>query len=324
MRYRKLVAKDDSPLVSNVGFGCSGLGGIIFGDVSLDEAVDAVKKAIELGINYFDTSPFYGLTNSERVLGRCLKAAGVDREKIVVGTKVGRYGDREFDFSADRVTKCFGESLDRLGLDYVDIILCHDIEFIPDTSQIINETLPALRKLREQGKIKYIGVSGYPLPVLDEIVKKSGPGGVDLILTYCHYNLYDQSAEAYVREWKEKYGVTAINASALGMGLLTDNPPPAWHPAKTELKEAVNKAAATYKAEGKEIAKEALKYALSNQIFSSVLVGIKSSSEVEYAVEVENEVAKIEDSIAIPESVCSLFSNVETTWSSGVNPLGQV
>lgn len=91
------------------------------------EGIASVHEAFKLGINFFDTSPFYGATRSERVLGKAL--AGLPRDQIVVATKVGRYGAEEFDFSAERVTRCFHESLERLQLSYVDIVQCHDIEF---------------------------------------------------------------------------------------------------------------------------------------------------------------------------------------------------
>lgn len=96
-------------------------------DIDEDEGIAAVHEAFKLGVNFFDTSPFYGVTRSEAVLGRAL--ASLPRNEIIVATKVGRYGPEEFDFSAERVTKEFDASLARLGLDYVDILQCHDIEF---------------------------------------------------------------------------------------------------------------------------------------------------------------------------------------------------
>ena len=91
------------------------------------EGIAAVHEAFKLGVNLFDTSPFYGTTRSERVLGKAL--VGLPRDQIVVATKVGRYGAEDFDFSAERVTRCFHESLERLQLSYVDIVQCHDVEF---------------------------------------------------------------------------------------------------------------------------------------------------------------------------------------------------
>jgi len=111
-------------------------------EIDEDEGIAAVHEAFKLGINFFDTSPFYGVTRSEAVLGRAL--AGLPRNEILVATKVGRYGPEEFDLSSERVTKEFDASLARLGLDYVDILQCHDIEF-GDLDQVrgpCNHSLP--------------------------------------------------------------------------------------------------------------------------------------------------------------------------------------
>lgn len=113
--------------LSSVGFGASPLGNV-FGTVSEEQAFASVRLAFQSGINFFDTSPYYGGTLSEKVLGKSLKALAVPRDSYVVATKCGRYKDG-FDFSAERVTKSIYESLERLQLEYVDILQCHDIEF---------------------------------------------------------------------------------------------------------------------------------------------------------------------------------------------------
>ncbi|TYH94306.1 hypothetical protein ES332_A12G032100v1 [Gossypium tomentosum] len=141
--------------LGSVGFGASPLGSV-FGSVSESDAVASVLEAFRLGINFFDTSPYYGATLSEKMLGKGLKALGVPRSEYIVSTKCGRYREG-FDFSAERVTKSIDESLERLQLDYVDIFQCHDIEF-GSLDQVVNETIPALQKLKEAGKIRFIGV----------------------------------------------------------------------------------------------------------------------------------------------------------------------
>ncbi|KAJ3707365.1 hypothetical protein LUZ61_011070 [Rhynchospora tenuis] len=153
--------------VSAVGLGASPLGHV-FGDVPLSVAIAAVRKALDLGINFFDTSPYYGGTVSETVLGQCFKAIGVPRDQIIVSTKCGRYREG-FDFSAERVTRSIDESLTRLGLDNVDILHCHDIEFV-SLDQIVNETIPALQKIKEKGKARFIGITGLPLNIYTYVV----------------------------------------------------------------------------------------------------------------------------------------------------------
>ena len=134
-----------------------------------DEGIRAVEAAFRRGINFYDTSPFYGDTRSETVLGKALKR--LPRDKVVVATKVGRYGQDTFDFSAARVTDSIYESLTRIQLDYVDIIQCHDIEF-GNLDQIIEETLPALAKLRENGVVRHIGITGLPLKIFTYILDR--------------------------------------------------------------------------------------------------------------------------------------------------------
>ncbi|KAB1213251.1 L-galactose dehydrogenase [Morella rubra] len=190
----------------------------------------AVREAFRLGINFFDTSPYYGETLSEKVLGKALKALGAPRQDYIVSTKCGRYIEG-FDFSAERVTRSIDESLARLQLDYVDILLCHDIEF-GSLDQVVNETMPALQKLKEAGKIRFIGVTGLPLEVFMYVLDRVPPGTVDVILSYCHYSINDSTLEDLLPYLKSK-GVGIITASPLAMGLLTESGPPRLAPSFT-------------------------------------------------------------------------------------------
>src|SRR5712691_1255098 len=110
--------------VSTLGFGASPLGSV-FRPIDEVEGIRTVHTALDLGINFIDVSPFYGLTRAEAVLGKAL--ATIPRDRYYLATKIGRYGQNEFDFSAPRVTASVDESLRRLGVDYVDLIQCHDI-----------------------------------------------------------------------------------------------------------------------------------------------------------------------------------------------------
>ncbi|KVI01865.1 L-galactose dehydrogenase [Cynara cardunculus var. scolymus] len=298
--------------LSCVGFGASPLGSV-FGPVSDEEAIATVREAFRLGINFFDTSPYYGGTLSEKALGKALKAVGVPREKYIVSTKCGRYKEG-FDFSAARVNKSIDESLERLQLEYVDILQCHDIEF-GSLDQIINETIPALQKLKEAGKIRFIGITGLPLGIFSYVLDRVPLGTVDVILSYCHYSINDTTLEDLLPYLKSK-GVGVISASPLAMGLLTESGPPEWHPASPELKAACQTAAAFCKKKGKDISKLAMQYSMSNKDISTVLVGMKSVEQVQVNVAAATEVEKDEQTLAEVEEILKPVKN--QTWPSGI------
>src|ERR1043166_2507405 len=141
-----------------LSFGASSLGQE-FRSVKLDEAMERVRVALDCGLNFIDTSPFYGRGMSEVLLGVALR--GVPRDSYTLCTKLGRYDLQHFDFSAKRVAESVDVSLHRLGTDHFDIVLCHDIEFV-EMQQIVDETIPALRQAQRQGKVRFIGFRGYP------------------------------------------------------------------------------------------------------------------------------------------------------------------
>ncbi len=252
--------------VSALGFGASPLGGV-FGDIDEAKGIRTVHAAIDLGINFFDVSPYYGLTWAETVLGKALKE--IPRDRYYVATKVGRYGADEFDFSARRVAVSVDESLARLNVDYVDLIQCHDIEF-GSLDQVIYETLPALRRLKEQGKVRFIGVTGLPLKIFRYILDRAQ---VDTILSYCHYCLNDTALDTLIPYLKEQ-GVGIINASPLSMGLLSNQGAPAWHPASDEIKTACAEAAAFCRKHGADISQVAIQFSLANRDLATTLVGM--------------------------------------------------
>ncbi len=271
MEYRKLGHTDLN--LSLIGFGASALGGV-FGNFDPGEGMRAVHLAVDSGINFFDSSPYYGITLSESRLGEALVGR---RQRVVLATKCGRYGLDEFDFSAKRVLASIDESLRRLQTDYVDLFQVHDVEF-GDVQQIIHETLPALRQLQQQGKARYIGITGYP-PKLLRRIAESTP--VDSILSYCHYNLLNRQMDEVLTPFTQERGIGLINASGLCMGLLTEQGPPDWHPAPREVRDAARKAAEFCRAHGIDISEVALRFCLDQPNVASTLIGIASTREVE-------------------------------------------
>jgi L-galactose dehydrogenase len=271
MDYRKL-GKTDLDL-SLVGFGTSILGDI-FGNIDFAEATRAIHLAVDSGINFFDSSPYYGITLAETRLGAALVGR---RDRAVVATKCGRYGLAEFDFSAKRVMASMDESLRRLQTDYIDLFQVHDVEF-GDLQQIIDETVPALRRLQEQGKARYIGITGYPPKALRHIAEAVP---VDSILSYCHYNLMNADMDDVLTEFARERGIGLINAAGLCMGILTENGPADWHPAPAEVRDAGRKAAKFCRAHGADIAELALRFCLDHPYVSSTLIGMATTQEVE-------------------------------------------
>ena len=263
--------------VSALGFGGSPLGGV-FGQVEEGDAIAAVHAALDAGVNFFDTSPYYALTKAETVLGRALR--GIGRDRYFLATKVGRYGADEFDFSAVRVKASIGESLNRLGVDYVDVIQCHDIEY-GSLDQVIGETLPALREMQRAGRVRFVGITGLPLKIFEKVLARAE---VDTILSYCRYSLNDTSLERILPFLEDK-GVGIVHAAPLAMGLLTDNWPPAWHPASREIQAACARAAAHCKERGRSLSRLAMQFALANQRLHTVVVGMASVAEVKANVE---------------------------------------
>jgi len=295
--------------VSPIGFGSSPLGGV-FGSIDESDGIKAVHEAFKSGINLFDTSPFYGLTRSEEVLGRAI--ADLPRRDIIVATKVGRYGETEFDFSAGRVTASVDESLKRLQIDYLDIVQCHDIEF-GNLEQIVSETLPALKKLKESGKVRAIGITGLPMWIYPYVLDRSKVE-LDLILSYCHNCLNDTTLRFLVPYFQVR-GVGIVNASALSMGLLTHSGGPAWHPAPEELKLAARRAAALCEERNAELPRLALQYALADRDMDSTLVGIDSVKTLRSCLSAATE--QIDEGLL--NDVLKIFEPVHNmTWRSGV------
>ncbi len=265
MNYRKLGRTGLN--VSVLGYGASSLGGV-FRNIDDSVGIRSVHASLDHGINFIDVSPYYGKTRAETVLGKALQ--GVSRDRYILATKVGQYGDGEFDFSAERVVRSLDESCARLGVDHIDILQCHDVEFA-EQSQIVNETIPALLKLKQAGRIGHVGITGLPLKVLVDVVAASGDA-IESVLSFCRFELNDSALADHVPFFLEK-GVGVINASPTGMGLLTERGVPDWHPATPRMVE-VSKLAVDYcKTAGVDLVKLAIQYSISHPGIASTLVG---------------------------------------------------
>ncbi|MEM8679385.1 MAG: aldo/keto reductase [Planctomycetota bacterium] len=269
--HKRRLGRTDMDL-SVLSYGASSLGQE-FRRIDLTEALTSVQMALELGINFIDTSPFYGRGLSEILLGRVLPE--IPRESFYLGTKLGRYSYEHFDFSAKRVVESVEVSMRRMGVDYLDIVLCHDIEYA-DLNQIVEVTLPALREEVSKGNVRYVGISGYPMKVFDHIIQHAP---IDVVLTYNHYTLQNDMALG-LAERCAAAGVGIMNAAPFAARLLTNATLPDWHKATPEVRRLARKAADHCREREVDIAQLALQFAIASPAFATCITGSASPARV--------------------------------------------
>lgn len=292
--------------VSEIGFGASPLGAV-YGVFSEADGITTVRTALDLGITFFDVAPYYGAMRAETVLGKALR--GADRSSYVLATKVGRYGDQEFDFTAERVTRSVRESLKRLGTDHLDLVQCHDIEF-GDPDRIVHETVPALYALRDAGLVRAVGVTGYPLAALTGVAEQVS---LDTVMSYCQYTLQNRR----LKDWHGRFdahGCAVVNAAPLSMGALTRRGPAPWHPAPPAVLERCAAAAAFCDSRGQDIARLAVQFSVTGGGFPSTVVGFGSPDEVRRIVDWVGQPIDEELLLAV-DDILAPVRNVE--WNSG-------
>ena len=306
MKYRELGKTGWK--VSVLGFGAAPLGGT-HGAVREKDGIRAVHTAIDLGINFIDVAPYYGRTMAESLLGAALK--GIPRQKFYLATKVGRYGTEagDFDFSPERIIRSVDESLKRLKLAHIDLIQCQDVEFAT-TTQIVDDAIPTLQKLKRQGKVRHFGVTALPLQALRRVVERIN---VDAVHSYCHFCLTNTTLVQLLPLLKEKRA-GVINAAPLGMGLLTEKGPPRWHPAPAMVRDTCAKAVEHCRKKGSSLARLALQFATSHRDIATTLVGTADAKKVKESVKC------IED--PIDQSLLAEVQDVLTPirnkmWASG-------
>ncbi|MDR6977980.1 D-threo-aldose 1-dehydrogenase [Streptomyces sp. 3330] len=281
--------------VSPLAFGAAGIGNL-FTEVGEEQAHEAVTAAWQQGIRYFDTAPHYGLGLSERRLGAALREH--PRSRYTVSTKVGRRleaadrgGDdladgfavpathrRVWDFSADGVRRTLDASLQRLGLDRVDVVYLHD----PDdhAEQAFREGYPALEKLRAEGVVGAIGAGMNQAEMLTRFVRDTD---VDVVLCAGRYTLLDQRARAELLPAATERGVSVVVGGAFNSGLLADPRPDAtfdYAQAPAALLDRARRMKETADRHGITLRAAALAFCAAHPAVASVLVGTRSAAEV--------------------------------------------
>lgn len=262
--------------VSRFGFGASSFAHAIQ-PYQVKQSVQVVEQALAAGINYFDVAPYYGHGRAERVLGEALK--NIPRDQFFISSKVSRMQKYAFSCHGAAIIKSVETSLKSLSVEYLDIVFCHDVEFI-DKRFVLHEILPALQQLRQQGKLKYIGVSAYPLEYLSTF---SALPEVDVILSYCHHCLYNTRLLDYLPQFQQQQ-TAVINAAPFAMSLLTRAGAAAWHPATIEVKRHCQSIVASLMDQGVAIEHVCIQHDLRCQQLVSTLVGIQHSRQLQQII----------------------------------------
>ena len=285
--------------LTELAFGAAALGNL-FTAVSDDQARAAVDAAWEAGIRTFDTAPHYGLGLSERRLGAALRER--PRAEFVLSTKVGRLLEpvadpvgsddegfavpaafrRVWDFSGAGVRRSVEASLERLGLDRVDVVLIHDPDQHAD--QAIGEAFPALAKLRDEGVVGAVGVGMNQVPVPLRFVRETD---VDLVLLAGRYTLLDRSGSQLLDEAAAR-GVGVVIGGVFNSGLLVDPKPSSTYNYTAVPPEVLNEALRLKEIcerHGVPLRAAALQFARRHPAVKSVLIGARSPQEVSDCVD---------------------------------------
>ncbi|KAJ1923325.1 hypothetical protein IWQ60_005958 [Tieghemiomyces parasiticus] len=301
-----MTVTDQVLILPKLGFGAGAFSGR-YNEIDEKAAAEAVKESFDLG------NALHALRDE------------MPRERYILSTKVGRYGatPADCDYSRDRVMASVAESLRRLHTDYLDVVLCHDVEFV-SLAEVTGQALPALYDLKSQGVIRQVGISGYPLPTLLRIAEIQHDCGtpLDVVFSYCHFNLHNRQFQDYAPRFRA-FGVKyLINASPLSMGLLrASRDPPDWHPANDALRAAAREAVALCRKRGLDIAELATRFSLDGNtdgMFDTTVLGISNAHEIRQAVEWLN-AGPVTDPVAAEtlQDLLEIFRPFEAyTWPS--------
>lgn len=274
MKYRMLGKTGMN--VSALSFGASAIGGV-FRKVYQKESIRTVHAVLDAGINYLDVSPAYGTHESEFgvitaevVLGRALRE--IPRDRYYLASKAGKMSHipLRFDFSYDFIIRSAEESMKRLNVDYLDVLQLHDIEYENEIhlEQALDEGIAALKKLKEQGKIRFYGITAYPVQFCKRILAEAE---VDTILCHNHYSLNDTLLLDLLPEIK-RTGVGLINASPLSSGLLSTRGVGNWHPATKDDLAVFRRAAEFCEENHTFIERLAIQFSTGNEYIPTTLV----------------------------------------------------
>lgn len=254
--------------VSKIGLGGAPLGGD-FGETTDETVTHVIDSALDFGINFIDTAPLYGRGESERRIGKALKGK---RGAVILASKAIMRGDP---YSYENTIKSVEESLRRLQTDYIDLIQLHELEQTT-YEQAVNETLPAFRKLKEQGKVRAIGVNAGDLELLMPFLREDL---VDTIQTYAKYTLVDYTAKDELFPLAKAKNIGVIHGSPLAMGILADRPAPFLRNNTVMLEEAERRMAQLdflRKSEPNGLVEPALRFSLTCPDIAITLVGTTS------------------------------------------------
>lgn len=292
--------------VSAVSFGTAPLGDM-FGTADEDTAIRSVHDALDAGINFFDSSPYYGGGLAEERLGVALKGR---RDDVIIGTKAGRYGFNEFDFSPQRIRDGVHRSLQLLQTDHVDILQLHDIEFV-SLDGVFADSYGELVRLREEGKCRFIGMTGYPLHTLRRAVTETA---LDVVLNYAHFTLLNTELAGFLPVAQEN-GTAVINAAAVALGLLTPTGLKADVPVGDAVRAASRRVNAICARRGVDIALVANQFAIQRSGCPTTVIGTTKPHHLESAVRAA--VEPIDEDL-LAEVLAATADVRNESWPSGL------
>ena len=293
MAHNTQVTLKSGLQIPEFGIGTSPFGGL-FASVSESAVADVISTSMELGLNYFDTAPHYGMGSAEVRLGRNINH--LPRSSFVVSTKVGRLivpsekaddpgwenstaaVERIFDFSAAGIERSLLESLERLKMESVEMVFIHDPDGAAD--QAISEAYPVLERLRAEGIVKTIGIGITSNEIPTRFINETD---IDVVLIALKYTLLDQSAAIELLPTALKKGVSVIAGGVFNSGILTNPKAGAtfnYEPASPEVLARAQKIEKFFLDRGVSLAQAALQFPMQHPAISAILVGCRSADEV--------------------------------------------
>ncbi len=293
MAHNTVVTLKSGLQIPEFGIGTSPFGGL-FASVSQSAVADVISTSMEMGLNYFDTAPHYGMGSAEVRLGRNINH--LPRSSFIVSTKVGRLivpsekaedpgwenstaaVERIFDFSAAGIERSLLESLERLKMESIEMVFIHDPDGAAD--QAISEAYPVLERLRAEGIVKTIGIGITSNEIPTRFINETD---IDVVLIALKYTLLDQSAGAELLPTALRKGVSVIAGGVFNSGILTNPKAGAtfnYEPASPEVLARAQKIEKFFLDRGVSLAQAALQFPMQHPAISAILVGCRSADEV--------------------------------------------